>query len=77
VKNNCKYKKERVNFPFKSTSPCSRNCAPLYDVERSHLPINLKSLEAGGGGGNHGVGVCFRCAAIIAVGCVVHEVTVG
>ena len=59
----------------KIRSPCCRDNEPLYDVKRSHSPIKLKSLEAGGGG-DHGVGV-FLGVLLFVVGCDVHEVTVG
>ena len=63
-------KKEHVNFPFKSTSSCSRDRAPLYDVERSHSPINWSRWKPAAGG-DHGVGVflgvllmcCSLCCA--------------
>ena len=47
---------------LKNASPCCRDCAPPCNIWRSHSPINLKLMEAGGPGGSW-CRCFFRCAA--------------
>ena len=63
-----------IFFSLKIASPCCGYRAPPCDVGQSHSPINLKSLKAGGRGGNDGVGVFLRVVCACVVCCVVHEV---